>query len=44
MHQFTDLVHTIWTTGQQGVPSMGFQFDYQFVRWEEVCIQVQDLP
>lgn len=36
MHRFVDLVHTIWTTGQQGDPSMGFQFDYQFVRWEEV--------
>ena len=43
MHRFTDLAHTIWTTGQQGVPSMGFQFDYQFVRWEEVCVLISHL-
>jgi hypothetical protein len=30
------LANTIWTTKQQGDPSQGFQFDYQFVRWEEV--------
>ncbi|KAF5348470.1 hypothetical protein D9756_009679 [Leucocoprinus leucothites] len=41
MHKFTDLVHTIWTTGQQGEPSMGFQFDYQFVRWEELIYSLQ---
>ncbi|KAJ3557506.1 hypothetical protein NP233_g11721 [Leucocoprinus birnbaumii] len=41
MHKFTDLVHTIWTTGQQGEPSMGFQFDYQFVRWEELLYALQ---
>ncbi|KAL9711445.1 hypothetical protein Ac2012v2_005990 [Leucoagaricus gongylophorus] len=41
MHRFTDLVHTIWTTGQQGNPSMGFQFDYQFVRWEELLYSLQ---
>lgn len=38
MHRFVALANNIWKTGQQGVPSMGFQFDYQFVRWEEVII------
>ncbi|KAG6899748.1 hypothetical protein C0993_007235 [Termitomyces sp. T159_Od127] len=38
MHRFVALANNIWKTGQQGVPSMGFQFDYQFVRWEEVSI------
>ncbi|KAF9441482.1 hypothetical protein P691DRAFT_779791 [Macrolepiota fuliginosa MF-IS2] len=41
MHRFIDLVHTIWTTGQQGVSSMGFQFDYQFVRWEEMIYALE---
>jgi len=36
MHRFFDLVHTIWKIGRQGDPSIGFQFDYQFVRWEEM--------
>ncbi|KAG6888531.1 hypothetical protein C0995_007643 [Termitomyces sp. Mi166 len=36
MHRFVALANEIWKTGQQGVPSMGFQFDYQYVRWEEV--------
>lgn len=37
MHKFMSLVNTIWKTNQQGTPDMGFQFDYQYVRWEEVC-------
>ncbi|KXN85013.1 hypothetical protein AN958_11858 [Leucoagaricus sp. SymC.cos] len=41
MHKFVDLVHTIWMTNQQGEPSMGFQFDYQFVRWEELVYALQ---
>ncbi|KAG6840790.1 hypothetical protein C0991_004330 [Blastosporella zonata] len=36
MHRFVALANNIWKTGQQGVPSMGFQFDYQYVRWEEI--------
>jgi hypothetical protein len=36
MHKFLSLVNTIWKNNQQGDPSLGFQFDYQFVRWEEV--------
>ncbi|KAG6845064.1 hypothetical protein H0H87_001126 [Tephrocybe sp. NHM501043] len=35
MHRFVALANDIWKTGQQGEPSMGFQFDYQYVRWEE---------
>ncbi|KAF9459203.1 hypothetical protein BDZ94DRAFT_1199867 [Collybia nuda] len=35
MHKFVALAHDIWKAGKQGTPDMGFQFDYQFVRWEE---------
>ncbi|KAF8157818.1 hypothetical protein B0H34DRAFT_430303 [Crassisporium funariophilum] len=41
MHKFLSLVNTIWKTGQQGQPSQGFQFDYQFVRWEEILYSLQ---
>ncbi|TFK34186.1 hypothetical protein BDQ12DRAFT_636697 [Crucibulum laeve] len=41
MHRFMSLANTIWKTGQQGVSSMGFQFDYQFVRWEELVYSLQ---
>ncbi|KAF5377925.1 hypothetical protein D9615_006767 [Tricholomella constricta] len=30
MHRFVVLANNLWKTGQQGVPSMGFQFDYQY--------------
>lgn len=36
MHAFLSLANTIWKTGQEGDASLGFQFDYQNVRWEEV--------
>ncbi|KAJ7816814.1 hypothetical protein B0H13DRAFT_2293030 [Mycena leptocephala] len=41
MHKFMSLANTIWTTKQQGDPSQGFQFDYQFVRWEELVYSLQ---
>ncbi|KAG6917303.1 hypothetical protein DXG01_003144 [Tephrocybe rancida] len=41
MHRFVALANNIWKTGQQGVPSMGFQFDYQYVRWEELVYVLQ---
>ncbi|GLB38772.1 putative beta-L-arabinofuranosidase, GH127 [Lyophyllum shimeji] len=41
MHRFFVLANNIWKTGQQGVPSMGFQFDYQYVRWEELVYSLQ---
>ncbi|RDB14685.1 hypothetical protein Hypma_016508 [Hypsizygus marmoreus] len=41
MHRFVALANTLWKTGQQGVPSMGFQFDYQYVRWEEFVYSLQ---
>ncbi|KAF8891202.1 hypothetical protein BD779DRAFT_1513791, partial [Infundibulicybe gibba] len=41
MHKFMSLANTIWKTNQQGDPSMGFQFDYQFVRWEELVYSLQ---
>ncbi|KAF8161852.1 hypothetical protein BJ912DRAFT_311452 [Pholiota molesta] len=41
MHRFMSLVNTIWKTGQQGTPAMGFQFDYQYVRWEELIYSLQ---
>lgn len=36
MHRFAELANNIWVNGQEGDASMGFQFDYQNVRWEEV--------
>ncbi|KAJ7319105.1 hypothetical protein DFH08DRAFT_891546 [Mycena albidolilacea] len=41
MHKFLSLVNTIWKNNQQGDPSLGFQFDYQFVRWEELVYSLQ---
>jgi hypothetical protein len=37
MHRFVGLARNIWINGQEGDASLGFQFDYQNVRWEEVC-------
>ncbi|KAJ7126117.1 hypothetical protein C8R44DRAFT_781093 [Mycena epipterygia] len=41
MHNFMSLANTIWKNNQQGDPSLGFQFDYQFVRWEELVYSLQ---
>jgi hypothetical protein len=41
MHSFLSLTNTIWSTNQQGTPDMGFQFDYQYVRWEELIYSLQ---
>ncbi|KAJ7033743.1 hypothetical protein C8F04DRAFT_1104026 [Mycena alexandri] len=41
MHSFLSLVHTVFQTNQQGDPSLGFQFDYQYVRWEELVYSLQ---
>ncbi|KAJ7851852.1 hypothetical protein B0H14DRAFT_2761195 [Mycena olivaceomarginata] len=41
MHKFLSLINTIWKNNQQGDPSLGFQFDYQFVRWEELVYSLQ---
>ncbi|KAJ7056946.1 hypothetical protein C8F01DRAFT_1152839 [Mycena amicta] len=41
MHKFLHLVNTIWTTNQFGDQSLGFQFAYQFVRWEEIVYSLQ---
>ncbi|KAJ7196912.1 hypothetical protein C8J57DRAFT_1419137 [Mycena rebaudengoi] len=41
MHKFVALANTIWKTNQQGNPSLGFQFDYQHVRWEELLYSLQ---
>jgi len=41
MHRFMSLLNTIWKTNQFGDPSLGFQFDYQFVRWEELVYSLQ---
>ncbi|KAF7329741.1 hypothetical protein MKEN_00237400 [Mycena kentingensis (nom. inval.)] len=41
MHKFMSLANTIWKTGQFGDRSLGFQFDYQFVRWEELVYSLQ---
>ncbi|KAL4263393.1 Non-reducing end beta-L-arabinofuranosidase-like GH127 middle domain-containing protein [Pleurotus pulmonarius] len=41
MHSFASLVHEIWSSNQQGQPSNGFNFDYQFVRWEELILSLQ---
>lgn len=40
MHKFMTLVHTIWVSNDEGNPSMGFQFGYQYVRWEEVKLLI----
>ncbi len=36
MHKFITLVHSTWSSGSEGDPADGFQFEYQYVRWEEV--------
>jgi hypothetical protein len=41
MHRFVDLVHDTWANHQEGDPSLGFQFHYQFVRWEELVYSLQ---
>ncbi|KAJ6595743.1 hypothetical protein DFH09DRAFT_146500 [Mycena vulgaris] len=41
MHKFMSLANTIWKNSQQGDRSLGFQFDYQFVRWEELVYSLQ---
>ncbi|PPR06314.1 hypothetical protein CVT24_001026 [Panaeolus cyanescens] len=41
LHKFAALCNTLWKTNQQGTPSMGFQFDYQYVRWEELVYSLQ---
>ncbi|KAF8577243.1 hypothetical protein K439DRAFT_1534004 [Ramaria rubella] len=41
MHRFATLAHDIWLNGQEGNASMGFQFDYQNVRWEELVYSLQ---
>ncbi|KAL0569592.1 hypothetical protein V5O48_012365, partial [Marasmius crinis-equi] len=42
MHRFISLVHTTWKEGKQGDPSIpGEQFEYQFVRWEEMVYSLQ---
>ncbi|KAJ7485380.1 hypothetical protein FB451DRAFT_1363334 [Mycena latifolia] len=41
MHKFMSLANTIWKTNQQGDPSLGFWFGFQFVRWEELVYSLQ---
>ncbi|KAJ7266952.1 hypothetical protein B0H12DRAFT_1209136 [Mycena haematopus] len=41
MHSFMSLVNTIFKTNSQGDPSLGFQYDYQYVRWEELIYSAQ---
>ncbi|KAF9026467.1 hypothetical protein BDZ89DRAFT_1102091 [Hymenopellis radicata] len=41
MHRFVDLAYTIWKSDAEGEPSMGFQFEYQYVRWEELVHSLQ---
>ncbi|KAJ7754451.1 hypothetical protein B0H16DRAFT_1542388 [Mycena metata] len=41
MHSFLSLVHTVFATNSQGDPSQGFQYDYQYVRWEELVYSLQ---
>nr|GAT44424.1 predicted protein [Mycena chlorophos] len=41
MHNFLHLVNTIWKTNMYGDPSLGFQYDYQYVRWEELLYSLQ---
>ncbi|KAH9480851.1 hypothetical protein JR316_0007453 [Psilocybe cubensis] len=41
MHKFMSLANTLWKTNQQGTPDQGFQFDYQYVRWEELVYSLQ---
>ncbi|KAJ6595746.1 hypothetical protein DFH09DRAFT_146534, partial [Mycena vulgaris] len=41
MHKFMSLASTIWKNDQQGDSSHGFQFDFQFARWEELVYSLQ---
>jgi hypothetical protein len=41
MHKFMALVNTVFVTNSQGDPSLGFQYDYQWVRWEELVYSAQ---
>ncbi|KAK7462273.1 hypothetical protein VKT23_007874 [Stygiomarasmius scandens] len=41
MHNFITLVNQIWTNNEEGSPQDGFQFDYQFVRWEEMIYALE---
>lgn len=41
MHKFIDLVYGIWKNGTYGGPELGFQFEYQYVRWEELVLTLQ---
>ncbi|KAF5385674.1 hypothetical protein D9757_005543 [Collybiopsis confluens] len=41
MHKFVTAVHDIFANNTQGDPSLGFQYDYQFVRWEEMLYSLQ---
>ncbi|PBK75252.1 hypothetical protein ARMSODRAFT_993246 [Armillaria solidipes] len=41
MHKFITLVHSTWASGSEGDPADGFQFEYQYVRWEELVYSLQ---
>ncbi|KAH8824162.1 hypothetical protein DL96DRAFT_1613265 [Flagelloscypha sp. PMI_526] len=41
MHKFADLVYEIWSNDEQGHPEDGFQYYYQYVRWEELVYVLQ---
>ncbi|KAJ3973426.1 hypothetical protein EV361DRAFT_63363 [Lentinula raphanica] len=41
MHKFVPAVHDIFANNTQGDPSLGFQYDYQYVRWEEMLYSLQ---
>ncbi|KAG7445620.1 uncharacterized protein BT62DRAFT_1006631 [Guyanagaster necrorhizus] len=41
MHSFITLVHSTWASGSEGDPEDGFQFEYQYVRWEELVYSLQ---
>ncbi|KAJ6488040.1 hypothetical protein C8R45DRAFT_1097879 [Mycena sanguinolenta] len=41
MHSFMSLVNNVFATNSQGDPSLGFQYDYQYVRWEELIFSAQ---
>ncbi|KIY62722.1 hypothetical protein CYLTODRAFT_383261 [Cylindrobasidium torrendii FP15055 ss-10] len=41
IHRFVDLVYETWSNGTEGDASLGFQFEYQYVRWEELVLSLQ---
>ncbi|KAL1745004.1 hypothetical protein HDZ31DRAFT_82266 [Schizophyllum fasciatum] len=41
IHKFADLAYDLWTNGTYGGPELGFQFEYQYVRWEELVLSLQ---